>query len=123
MLRTAYIALFGIFSFTVLCPITMGAMAMNMDMGSMQMVSQVSQDQDGDTGAMPCEQCEKEEEEVIASFNSQAEVVTPVNNTVSFLAYWEYSNPLSSIHIQRPFLTNGPPIPTKTLVGTVILHT
>ncbi|PIR51716.1 hypothetical protein COU77_04320 [Candidatus Peregrinibacteria bacterium CG10_big_fil_rev_8_21_14_0_10_49_16] len=120
MLRFAYIALFGLFSFTVVCPVTMGSMPM--DMGSMQTASQVSQDQDGDTGAMPCEQCKEEKEEIVASFGPQTEVLFLATISTASLAFWELSEPLSTNH-QIHLFANRPPIPTETLVGTVILRT
>ncbi len=121
MLRTAYLALFGIFSFIVVCPITMGAMPM--DMGNMSEMSHMMQSDDEDSGALPCEQCKKDKEEIVASFGSQAEATASVSVPVTFLVFWELAEPINSAIQKMPILANGPPIPTETLVGTVILRT
>lgn len=121
MIRTAYLALFGLFSFTVVCPISMAAMPM--DMGNMPEMSHMVQSDGEEGGEMPCEQCKEDKEEIVASFGSQAEVTTPVNVPVTFLAFWELAEPINNAIQRMPLLANGPPIPTETLVGTVILRT
>lgn len=81
----------------------------------------MTQDENGEKGAMPCEDCQGENEEVIAPFNSQTEFAFSISIFTNFLAYW---NPVQSVdtHKQRPFFANGPPIPTEALVGIVVLH-
>ena len=126
MVRTAYLTLLGLFSFIVVCPITMGAMPMDMnmdmDMGGMTAMSDMVQSDNEESGEMPCEQCTKEKEEIVASFATQTEVMEFVGSPVAFLAFWEIAEPYTFATQRMPLLTNSPPISTDTLVGTVILQ-
>lgn len=97
--------------------------AMPMDMGNMPSMSQMVQSDDEENGAMPCEQCKKDKEEIVASFGSQSEITAPTSTPIVFFAFWEIREPLNTKNQRMPLLTNGPPIPTETLVGTVILRT
>ena len=124
MVRTAYLTLLGFFSFIVVCPITMGAMPMdmNMDMGDMPAMSDMVQSDNGENGEMPCEQCTKEKEEIVASLTSQTEATVSAGSPAAILAFWEIAE-LHTFATQRmPLLTNSPPISTDSLVGTVILQ-
>lgn len=124
MFRTAYLALFGFLSFTIVCPITMGAMPMDMEMENMQGMSHMTVDEDtADDDSMPCEQCVKEKAEIVGLLGPQTEIIFSVTMPTSFLAYWELSEPLGAGNTYVPLFANGPPIPTETLVGTVILRT
>lgn len=120
-MRTALLALFGFLSFTIVCPISMAAMPM--DMGDMQMPHLMSGENDEDKGSMPCEQCKKEKEEIVASFSSQTEISFAVSIPVTLFAFWyiEESRNVASQAIS--LFANAPPIPTETLIGTVILRT
>ena len=120
-MRTALLTLFGFLSFTVVCPITMGAMPM--DMGNMPEMSHMMQSDDEDKGEMPCEQCKKDKEEIVASFSSQTEFIVAASVPVTLFAFWELAEPTNNAIQRMPLLANGPPIPTETLVGTVILRT
>ena len=119
-MRTAFLLLVSLFSFTVVCPITMAAMPM--DVAETQDVPHVIQDDEDDRGAMPCEQCKKEKEEIVTSFGSQTEAHFSMTIPTAPLAFWELPDPLST-NQQTPLFANGPSIPTETLVGTVILRT
>ncbi|MFH1444276.1 MAG: hypothetical protein ABIG34_02710 [Candidatus Peregrinibacteria bacterium] len=119
-MRTALLALFGLFSFTVVCPVAMGAMPTNM--GDMPAISHIMQDQNEHAGAMKCEQCEKDKDEIAASADSQTEVTSPAGIQTTLLAFWELSEPHRA-ELRIPMLANAPPIPTETLIGTVVLLT
>jgi len=119
-MRTAFLLLVSLFSFTIVCPITMAAMPV--DMGDRQDMPHVMQNDENDRGAMPCEQCNEEKEEIVASFGSQTEVLFLATISTASLAFWELSEPLSTNH-QIHLFANRPPMPTETLVGTVILRT
>jgi len=119
-MRTTLLALFGLFSFTVVCPVTMGAMPMNMQ--NLPVPSYISHNQNGHAGGRQCEQCEKNRDEIVASVSSQVEVIAPAAIQTAFPAFWELSEPHSAA-LRLPVLANAPPIPTDTLVGTVVLRT
>ena len=116
--RIALLALFGLFFYTVVCPMTMGAM----DMRDMQM-SDVMQSAEEDNSAMPCDQCEREKEVIVGIPSPQTEVVLSASIPATFLVYWQLPEPLNPVSKYVPLFANGPPIPTKTLVGTVIFRT
>jgi hypothetical protein len=121
-MKIALFTLFGFLSFVIVCPMTMG-WAMSMDMENMSGMSQMMQDNEDDDGAMPCEQCKKEKAEIVTSFGSQSQSTTPINTSVTFFAFWECAESLHVTNQKMPLLTNGPPLPTNILVGTLILHT
>lgn len=120
-MRTAFLTLFGFLSFTMICPVTMGAMPM--DMGDAEEVSHMMQDDGEDHGSTPCEQCRSEKEEVTAAFGTQADAIFASSIPVSFLAYWDLSQQVNIANSQLSLFGSGPPLPAATLVGTVILRT
>ncbi|MBI1934433.1 hypothetical protein HYS30_02080, partial [Candidatus Peregrinibacteria bacterium] len=111
-MRTALLALFGFFSFTIACPIAMGIMPV--DMGEMPEMSHVMND-DKDKGieTMSCEQCKKEKQKIAVSFSSQTEVAAPVGIPATLIAFWELAEPLNTANPRMLLLTNGPPFPTE----------
>lgn len=120
-MRTAFFTLVGFLFFTVVCPMSMGAMSM--DMGDMDTMSHMMQTDAADGHAAPCEQCKKEHVEVVASLGSQTEITAPSILAVIFLPSWDLIEPLRIASERVPIFSNGPPIPADTLVGTVILRT
>jgi hypothetical protein len=107
---------------TSICPMNMGMMSMNMNGDDMQMAAHTTMDM-GEQKEMPCKRFEQEEEEIIAlsSSSNTIQVVSHVPFAV-FSVVVSYKDALHKKQSQL-LLANGPPIPTETLVGTVILRT
>ncbi len=95
-----------------------------MNMDNTATVSHAMQSDDTDKSSMPCDQCEKDRVEVIASINSQTEVIAPAAAKIVTLPFWELAGSPNALTYQTKELSaNGPPLPIDTLIGTVVLRT
>lgn len=126
-MHTTLLTLVG-FTFTTICasicPMNMGGMdsMMSMHHGDVQMMEH-AMDMGEDQKEMPCKRCEQDEDEV-AALSAPTSIFQIVSH-VPFVAFSSLSTYTDVIHAQqiRSILANAPPIPTETLVGTVILRT